>query len=292
MFIGEAVVESVAGSSSFAGFEFTDTDFQSVRDLVSKNTGISLSEAKRDMVYSRLTRRLRELNLQRFSDYLAFICGDGGDDELIQFTNAITTNLTSFFREKHHFEYLAETLLPELMKRNADQRKIRIWCCAASTGEEPYSIAMVVKETIPKHSDWDVKILATDLDTNVLATAKEGVYPVDRIKDISAHRQRRFFLKGSGKQQGHVRVGSELRQLITYKKLNLMDQWPLRGPIDIILCRNVVIYFTKDTQEILLERFSKLVAPQAHLFMGHSESLNNVTDQFELLGKTIYRFAG
>ena len=292
MFIGEAVVESVAGSSSFAGFEFTDTDFQSVRDLVSKNTGISLSEAKRDMVYSRLTRRLRELNLQRFSDYLAFICGDGGDDELIQFTNAITTNLTSFFREKHHFEYLAETLLPELMKRNADQRKIRIWCCAASTGEEPYSIAMVVKETIPKHSDWDVKILATDLDTNVLATAKEGVYPVDRIKDISAHRQRRFFLKGSGKQQGHVRVGSELRQLITYKKLNLMDQWPLRGPIDIIFCRNVVIYFTKDTQEILLERFSKLVAPQAHLFMGHSESLNNVTDQFELLGKTIYRFAG
>jgi len=285
-------VESVAGSSSFAGFEFTDTDFQSVRDLVSKNTGISLSEAKRDMVYSRLTRRLRELNLQRFSDYLAFICGDGGDDELIQFTNAITTNLTSFFREKHHFEYLAETLLPELMKRNADQRKIRIWCCAASTGEEPYSIAMVVKETIPKHSDWDVKILATDLDTNVLATAKEGVYPIDRIKDISAHRQRRFFLKGSGKQQGHVRVGSELRQLITYKKLNLMDQWPLRGPIDIIFCRNVVIYFTKDTQEILLERFSKLVAPQAHLFMGHSESLNNVTDQFELLGKTIYRFAG
>lgn len=285
-------MESVAGSSSFAGFEFTDTDFQSVRDLVSKNTGISLSEAKRDMVYSRLTRRLRELNLQRFSDYLAFICGDGGDDELIQFTNAITTNLTSFFREKHHFEYLAETLLPELMKRNADQRKIRIWCCAASTGEEPYSIAMVVKETIPKHSDWDVKILATDLDTNVLATAKEGVYPIDRIKDISAHRQRRFFLKGSGKQQGHVRVGSELRQLITYKKLNLMDQWPLRGPIDIIFCRNVVIYFTKDTQEILLERFSKLVAPQAHLFMGHSESLNNVTDQFELLGKTIYRFAG
>ncbi len=178
------------------------------------------------------------------------------------------------------------------MRKNADQRKIRIWCCAASTGEEPYSIAMVVKEAIPKHSDWDVKILATDLDTNVLATAKEGVYPVDRIKDISAHRQRRFFLKGSGKQQGHVRVGSELRQLITYKKLNLMDEWPLRGPIDIIFCRNVVIYFTKDTQEILLERFSKLVAPQAHLFMGHSESLNNVTDQFELLGKTIYRFAG
>lgn len=282
---------SVAGSGSFSELEFTDADFKSVRDLVRKNTGISLSEAKRDMVYSRLVRRLRELNLQRFSDYLALVCGDGADDELIQFTNAITTNLTSFFREGHHFEYLAETVLPELMRQNADVRKIRIWCCAASTGEEPYSIAMVVKEVIPKNSGWDVKILATDLDTNVLATAEKGIYPVDRIKDIPAHRQRRFFLKGGGKQQGHVRIRPELQQIITYKKLNLMDQWPLSGPIDIIFCRNVVIYFTKDTQKVLLERFTKLVAPGAHLFMGHSESLNNVTDKFQLLGRTIYRFA-
>lgn len=282
---------SVADKSSFSGFEFTDTDFQSVRNLVKKNTGISLSEAKRDMVYSRLVRRLRELDIQRFTDYLAFICGNGGDDELIQFTNAITTNLTSFFRENHHFEYLAETVLPELMEKNADQRKIRIWCCAASTGEEPYSIAMVVREVVPKNSGWDVKILATDLDTNVLATAAEGVYPIDRIKGISDHRQRRFFFKGSGKLQGYVRVRPELRELITYKKLNLIDQWPLRGPIDIIFCRNVVIYFTKDTQRVLLERFTQLVAPEAYLFMGHSESLNNVTDQFEPLGKTIYRFS-
>lgn len=282
---------SVAGSGSFSELEFTDADFKSVRDLVRKNTGISLSEAKRDMVYSRLVRRLRELNLQRFSDYLALVCSDGADDELIQFTNAITTNLTSFFREGHHFEYLAETVLPELMRQNADVRKIRIWCCAASTGEEPYSIAMVVKEVIPKNSGWDVKILATDLDTNVLATAEKGIYPVDRIKDIPAHRQRRFFLKGGGKQQGHVRIRPELQQIITYKKLNLMDQWPLSGPIDIIFCRNVVIYFTKDTQKVLLERFTKLVAPGAHLFMGHSESLNNVTDKFQLLGRTIYRFA-
>ncbi|MBL1432422.1 MAG: chemotaxis protein CheR [Gammaproteobacteria bacterium] len=285
------MVASVAGSGSFSELEFTDADFKSVRDLVRKNTGISLSEAKRDMVYSRLVRRLRELNLQRFSDYLALVCSDGADDELIQFTNAITTNLTSFFREGHHFEYLAETVLPELMRQNADVRKIRIWCCAASTGEEPYSIAMVVKEVIPKNSGWDVKILATDLDTNVLATAEKGIYPVDRIKDIPAHRQRRFFLKGGGKQQGHVRIRPELQQIITYKKLNLMDQWPLSGPIDIIFCRNVVIYFTKDTQKVLLERFTKLVAPGAHLFMGHSESLNNVTDKFQLLGRTIYRFA-
>ncbi len=284
-------MENVVDRSSSSVFEFTDADFQSVRHLVRKNTGISLSEAKRDMVYSRLVRRLRELDIQRFSDYLALIGNDGADDELIQFTNAITTNLTSFFRENHHFEYLAETLLPELMKTKSAERKIRIWCCAASTGEEPYSIAMVVNEVIAKSSGWDVKILATDLDTNVLATAEKGVYSIDRVKDISDRRQRRFFLKGSGSHQGYVQVRPELRQLITYKKLNLMDEWPMSGPIDIIFCRNVVIYFNKETQRVLLERFAQLVAPEAHLFMGHSESLSNVSDQFQLLGKTIYRFS-
>ncbi len=271
-------------------FEFTDIDFDNIRKLVKKDTGINLSEAKRDMVYARLARRLRELSMRRFSDYLAFIQTDGAADELIQFTNAITTNLTSFFREEHHFDYLAETALPEVIKRNQAKKKIRIWCCAASTGEEPYSIAMVVKELTPMLRGWDVKILATDLDTNVLATAKNGMYAENRVQGISVHRQRRFFLKGSGVYQEKVRVREELKELITFKKLNLMDKWPLRGPIDIIFCRNVVIYFTKDTQKVLLDRFAGLVAPGAYLFMGHSESLNTVTDQFELIGKTVYRF--
>ena len=271
-------------------FEFTDNDFQNIRKLVKKDTGINLSEAKRDMVYARLARRLRELDMQRFSDYLAFIQTDDAADELIQFTNAITTNLTSFFREEHHFDYLAETALPEVIKRNQAKKKIRIWCCAASTGEEPYSIAMVVKELTPMLRGWDVKILATDLDTNVLATAKNGIYPENRVQGISGQRQRRFFLRGSGVHQGKVSVRDELKELITFKKLNLMDKWPLRGPIDIIFCRNVVIYFTKDTQKVLLDRFAGLVAPDAYLFMGHSESLNTVTDRFELIGKTAYRF--
>lgn len=271
-------------------FEFTDNDFQNIRKLVKKDTGINLSEAKRDMVYARLARRLRELDMQRFSDYLAFIQTDDAADELIQFTNAITTNLTSFFREEHHFDYLAATALPEVIKRNQASKKIRIWCCAASTGEEPYSIAMVVKELTPMLRGWDVKILATDLDTNVLDTAKNGIYLENRIQGVSTPRQRRFFLRGSGAHQGKVSVRDELKELITFKKLNLMDKWPLRGPIDIIFCRNVVIYFTKDTQKVLLDRFAGLVAPDAYLFMGHSESLNTVTDRFELIGKTAYRF--
>ncbi len=271
-------------------FEFTDNDFQNIRKLVKKDTGINLSEAKRDMVYARLARRLRDLDINRFSDYLAFIQTDDAADELIQFTNAITTNLTSFFREEHHFDYLAATALPEVIKRNQASKKIRIWCCAASTGEEPYSIAMVVKELTPMLRGWDVKILATDLDTNVLDTAKNGIYLENRIQGVSTPRQRRFFLRGSGAHQGKVSVRDELKELITFKKLNLMDKWPLRGPIDIIFCRNVVIYFTKDTQKVLLDRFAGLVAPDAYLFMGHSESLNTVTDRFELIGKTAYRF--
>ncbi len=273
-------------------FEFTDVDFKKIRDLVKKDTGINLSEAKRDMVYARLSRRLRDLGMQRFSDYLSFLVSGSCEDELIQFTNAITTNLTSFFREEHHFDYLATTALPEVVKHNHDQKKIRIWCSAASTGEEPYSIAMVVREMAPMLRGWDVKILATDLDTNVLDTAKNGIYAENRIEGISGRRQRKFFLKGTGNHAGKVSVRNELKELITFKKLNLMDKWPLRGPFDIIFCRNVVIYFTKDTQKVLLDRFAGLVAPDAYLFMGHSESLNGVTDRFDLIGKTVYRFLG
>lgn len=285
-------MESVAVSNTCSDFEFTDADFQNVRKIVHKSTGINLSEAKRDMVYSRLARRLRQLNLQRFSEYLSYISGGDAGDELIEFTNAITTNLTSFFRENHHFEHLAESALPDLIKRNADRRRIRIWCCAASTGEEPYSIAMVVKEVMPKYGGWDIKILATDLDTNVLETAKNGVYNESLTKDISDSRRRRFFLKGSGSNQGDFMVRPELKELITFKKLNLIESWPLGGPLDIIFCRNVVIYFNKDTQRVLLDRFAELMAPEGHLYMGHSESLNKISDRFELIARSMYRFSG
>ena len=270
-------------------FEFSDQDFQRVRRIINQVAGISLADSKRELVYSRLARRLRQRQLQRFGDYCDLL--ETGDDEaeLREFVNALTTNLTSFFREPHHFEYLGAELLPALVRaRSFGHRRIRIWSAGCSTGEEPYSIAMVIRETLPAVG-WDVKILATDLDSNVLATAERGVYEWNRVKDLPETRLRRWFQKGRNAQAGWVRAAPALRDLITFRQLNLMDDWPMRGPFDLIFCRNVVIYFDKPTQRVLFERFADLLIEQGHLFVGHSESLFKVTERFAPLGKTIYR---
>lgn len=269
-------------------FVFTDKDFRQIQNLVGRHTGISLSDAKRDLVYSRLARRLRALGLVHFKDYTRLL-EDEHEDELIQFTNAITTNLTSFFRENHHFEHLAKTALPEIMKRNASSRRIRIWSAGCSTGEEPYSLAMIVRETVPETQGWDVKILATDLDSNVLERAQNGLYTEERVNGISKSRLRKYFLKGRGENSEYVRVSQGLQELITFKQLNLMHEWPLKGPFDIIFCRNVVIYFDKPTQKILFERYAEILHPEGYLYVGHSESLYRVTKRFELIGNTIYK---
>lgn len=269
-------------------FGFSEKDFECLRGLVRRHAGINLSEAKKDMVYSRLSRRLRALGLQRFSDYCRLI-EEEDPEELVNFTNAITTNLTSFFREDHHFQYLADTLLPALRAAKPERRRLRVWSAGCSTGEEPYSIAMVVKENLPAHETWDAKILATDLDSNVLAKAIEGVYAEERIAGVAQSRVHRWFRKGRGQLQGQVRVVEELRQIITFKQLNLLQPWPAKGPFDVIFCRNVVIYFDKDTQRGLFDRFADLLEVGGHLMVGHSESLYRVTDRFKLIGKTIYR---
>jgi len=269
-------------------FSFTDRDFEKVRTLVKNHTGISLSDAKKDMVYSRLSRRLRSLELEKFSDYCSLV--EGGDDaELINFTNAITTNLTAFFREEHHFQYLAKTVVPELIKSNIKDRRIRVWSAGCSTGEEPYSLAIALKESIPSFDSWDVKILATDLDSDVLQTAKNGVYKSDRIDGLTSARKRNWFLKGKGDNVGTVRVRPELQEMITFKQLNLLREWPTKGPFDFIFCRNVVIYFDKDTQKVLFDRYANVLKSDSHLFIGHSESLFKVSDRFGLLGQTIYK---
>lgn len=278
-----------ASINTFGKFTFTEKDFQRVRGLVSQHTGISLSEAKKDMVYSRLAKRVRELGLASFADYLAYLDGVDADDELVSFTNAITTNLTAFFRENHHFDYLARVVLPELIQKNAKEKKLRIWCCAASTGEEPYSIAMVVDEMLPKERGWDVKILATDIDTHVLGVAKKGVYRQDQIKDVLQHRKERYFLKGKNANTGYVCVSPVLKNRIVFKPLNLMHTWPIKGPIDVIFCRNVVIYFTKETKKLLINQFADLMEEGDYLFMGHSEALHDISDKFSSLGQTIYR---
>ncbi len=268
-------------------FDFSDKDFQRVRRIIHDIAGISLADSKRELVYSRLVRRLRQLGIQRFEDYLDLI--EAGEDqvEVREFTNALTTNLTAFFREGHHFDFLARDLLPALTQTRSN-RRIRIWSAGCSTGEEPYSIAMTVRETLPSVG-WDVKILATDLDSNVLATAQRGVYDENRIRDLPDARVRRWFQKGRNAQTGAVRVAPALRDLITFRQLNLMDEWPMRGPFDFIFCRNVVIYFNKATQKVLFERFADLLVDKGHLFVGHSESLFKVTERFAPLGKTIYQ---
>jgi len=268
-------------------FEFSAKDFKYISDVIADRTGIVLSEAKHDMVYSRLSRRLRELKLSEFSQYLGII-KSGNEEEILAFTNAITTNLTSFFREKHHFQYLREKVLPELKKIKTD-RCIRIWSAGCSSGEEPYSIAMTIRDVFPILDGWDIKILATDLDTNMVQTASTGIYTEERVAGLDKHHLKKWVNRGKGKNEGKIKLSQELRDMITFKQLNLMDEWPLKGPFDFMFCRNVVIYFNKDTQRELFERYADLVAAQGYLFIGHSESLNKVTTRFDLIGQTIYQ---
>jgi chemotaxis protein methyltransferase CheR len=267
-------------------YVLSDQAFDRIRALVREHTGIALSDAKRQLVYGRLARRLRSLQLDGFDDYIELL-EQGDPTELEQFTNAVTTNLTSFFREAHHFEHLA-AVLGEHATRNAASRRLRLWCCAASTGEEPYSIAMVLREQQSLLSGYDVKLLATDIDSNVLATASEGIYGPDRLEAMTSARMSRFF-HPSGARAGHHAVDRSLKELITFKRLNLMDEWPMRGPFDFIFCRNVIIYFDKPTQRELFARMALLQRPGDLLFLGHSESLYRVSDSYDLIGRTIYR---
>ena len=263
-------------------FAFTDADFERVRRLIYKRAGITLSPVKRDMVYSRLARRLRVTGFTRFAAYLDAMEG-GVIDEWESFVNALTTNLTSFFREAHHFPTFADHL-----RRVADGRQIRVWCCASSTGEEPWSIAMTVLETLGNDAGR-VSIVASDLDTNVLATAQQGIYPFERVSQLSQERLKRFFFRGSGTQEGMVRVRPELQQLVEFKRINLLDgAWPVASPLDVIFCRNVMIYFDKPTQYRILSRFAPMLRAEGLLFAGHSESFLHAADLFKSLGRTVY----
>lgn len=266
-------------------YHLSDAEFEEIRQLVREHTGIALADSKRELVYSRLVRRLRKLKLDSFRDYLE-VLAKGEAAELEEFTNAITTNLTSFFREPHHFEFLAETAFPELEKRNATTRRLRIWSAGCSTGEEPYSLAMTLQEHISRFRGWDVRILATDLDSNVLAHASAGVYREDRFERMPGGRKGKWF---KPTRDGHYAAVDELKSLITFKQLNLMHTWPMKGPFDIVFCRNVVIYFDKPTQRQLFDRMAELQDVGSWLCIGHSESLFKVCDRYQLIGKTIYR---
>ncbi|MBQ4859520.1 protein-glutamate O-methyltransferase CheR [Pseudoalteromonas sp. MMG007] len=267
-------------------FLFTDRDFKEIATLVYNACGIVLGEHKREMVYSRIARRIRERKLTDFSTYLAYL-NSHKDEEFDAFINALTTNLTSFFRESHHFDYLKKQLVPALLVQNKESRRVRIWSAGCSTGEEPYSLAMALNELFP--SNWDVKILATDLDSNVLKKAHAGVYSAANVNGLDDALLKRWFLKS--KDGESYKVKPKLQQLISFKRLNLLQEWPMKGPFDLILCRNVVIYFDKDTKDLLFKRYAKILAPHGHLFLGHSETMGKEHTEFKNLGKTMYQKA-
>lgn len=269
-------------SETVKEFTFTKGDFERVRALIYQKAGISLADSKQEMVYSRLARRLRATGIGSFTRYLDDLEGGHLGEEWQSFTNALTTNLTSFFREAHHFPLLADHL------KKVRDKPITIWCSASSTGEEPYSIAMTACEAFNTLTP-PVQIIATDIDTNVLATGANGVYSEERIGKMEPERLKKFFQRGKGAQEGMVRVRSELRNMVTFRQLNLLaDGWPLQGQFDVIFCRNVMIYFDKATQRKILARFVPMMKPDALLFAGHSENFLYVSESLKLRGKTVY----
>ncbi|MDV6342155.1 CheR family methyltransferase [Nitrosomonas sp. Is35] len=274
-----------SSDSRIREYAFTQADFERIRKLIYNHAGISLSKGKQNMVYSRLARRLRANGLTSFHEYLNFL-ERGNPEEWEAFTNALTTNLTAFFREQHHFP-----ILEKHVEKRKNQGKIQLWCSASSTGEEPYSMAMAMVQAFKTFSP-PVHILATDLDTNVLAKAQLGIYSLDKLEKIPQEKLKQFFLKGKGHNAGSARVRPELRNMITFRQLNLLDEsWPIRGPFDAIFCRNVMIYFDKQTQYKILKKFVPLLAPDGLLFAGHSESFQHAVDLFKLREKTVYELA-
>ena len=283
----EAALQRIDGG--IREFEYTLRDFERVRTMIYKQAGISLSPVKQDMVYSRLARRLRAKGMTRFVDYLDELERANDPAEREAFVNALTTNLTSFFREAHHFEILADFL----RKISSSGRKpIKIWCSAASTGEEPYSLAITACEAFGTMTP-PVQILASDLDTNVLMHGQKGVYTEDRIERLDRERVQKFFLRGTGSQEGFVRVRPELQKLLSFRQVNLLDaSYGLQGPFDAIFCRNVMIYFDKPTQYSILEKFVPLLRDDGLLFAGHSENFIHAAKLFRSMGRTVYEKAG
>jgi chemotaxis protein methyltransferase CheR len=282
-----STLDTSAGTREFL---FEDHHFDMLRKLARQQAGIELNDSKRELVYGRLARRLRELRLTNFDDYCRLLQDPSGR-ETSDFVNAITTNHTAFFREEHHFEFLRDEALPALMKKRAAAKRIRIWCAAASTGQEPYTLAITSHAVLGSAPGWDYKILATDIDSTAIAKCNAGVYRESDIPEVTGYGSRRDWFRPGGSGLS-VEMSDHLRQLLYFRELNLMNDWPMTGPIDIIFCRNVVIYFSKETQRELFKRFAKLIAPDGYLFIGHSESILHSTDLFEPVGRTIYRPIG
>lgn len=272
-------------------FEWRDQDFKFLSALLHEKTGIVLTERKKEMMYGRLVRRLRALDLDSFATYCDYLKGPAGEQELGLTLNAITTNTTNFFREIHHFEYLRDIILPPVCQKidHNSQHHFRIWSAGCSSGQEPYSIAMVMRQVLGENTQ-NSKILATDLDTNMLNTGKSGQYDAGKCQETIPKNLFRNYTSPVKSEGANIReMSSSLKKLISFKQLNLLHDWPIRGKFDAIFCRNVMIYFDKKTQNNLVRRYAQHLKPDGILFVGHSESLLNVSDVYKCEGKTIYR---
>ena len=266
-------------------YSITAHEYAQFRDLIYKESGISLGDQKRTLLASRLSKRVRDLGLESFGQYYDVVTGDPNQDEFTRMLDLISTNKTDFFREPKHFDFLRDRILPSMK----DSRRIRIWSSACSTGEEPYTIAMTLYEHVDNPAQWEFKILASDLSTRVLAKAAAGMYEEDRLRDVPAEVVKRHFLRGRGDQAGQVKVKPHLSEMVTFRRLNLMDdRFPIKEPLDLIFCRNVMIYFDRPTQEKLIDKFYRYLKPGGYLFIGHSESLQWIAHSFKVIAPTIY----
>jgi chemotaxis protein methyltransferase CheR len=284
-----ALTDFNPAASGTGGPSLGDVEFQFLRDFVYRHCGISLGEQKRQLVQGRLLRRLRALGMKNFADYCELLRRDP-EGELGELASVISTNVTSFFREMHHYDLLINDLLPRWLEEKKNGGRLRIWSAGCSTGEEPYALAMVLAEALERSSSKvDARILATDLSPQALETARAGTYPLERMGGVSDARRNRWFLRGEGSYEGWARVHPRLHELVTIQPLNLLHDWPMRGPFDAIFCRNVVIYFDKPTKQRLFDRYAGLLEPGGYLFLGHSESMYGLSDSFELVGRTVYR---
>lgn len=276
-------------------YSITDDEFQAFQHLIYTETGISLNESKRCLVCARLSKRLRALGLASYLDYYDFLLRrDTNGQELQQMVNCITTNKTDFFREPHHFRFLTSTVFPELVRRanSGAARRLRIWSSASSRGHEPYSIAMTVREFAPFDQTWDVRLLASDIDTQVLDDAQRGLFDAEDLAPVADTLKRKYFQRGVGPFSGQARVKPELRELLTFKQVNLIgDQWPIKAKFDVIFCRNVMIYFDTPTQQKVIEHMVRYLAPGGHLLLGHSENIQWASNYLRPLGNTIFQLA-
>ena len=288
--MGVPVIDDRVAVAGVTGPTLGDVDFRFLRSFVHEHCGIALSEQKHQLVQGRLLRRLRALGMKEFGSYCDLLRRDP-DSELGELASAISTNVTAFFREVHHYDLLADELLPRWLEHKRRQNdRLRIWSAGCSSGEEPYALAMVLAEALERcGSTLDAKILATDLSPQALAAAREGVYALERLEGVSEERRRRWFLRGEGQFEGLACVHPRLRELVSIMPLNLLHEWPMQGPFDAIFCRNVVIYFDQPTKQKLFRRYAGLLPPGGLLFLGHSESMHGLSDDFELVGRTVYR---